>query len=361
MKTVIIFCNTSWNIYNFRQKLICELKKKYNVIIIAGKDDYSDKVKNISRSYFLNLKNRSINPFKNFNEILNLKKIINNYPNSTIINFTNKSIILGTFAIFFTRIRAINVVTGLGHAYLQNNFFIKFIIKFIYLLVNLRSDFIVVQNKYDKIYFQNQLFTNNKVKLIYGSGVDTKKFVPNNKIKKKSKIFLFFGRVLKEKGILNFLQAANYFKKNNSIIFKVVGDLNEENFSDIDRKQIKKLLKLKNVEFIKFNESILSIINYCDCVILPSYREGFSKSLLEATAMKKFVICTDVPGCNEIIKNNYNGFLFKKRDTSDLILKINKYLKLPKKKIKKMEINSRKRTLKLFSDEIVIEKYLKLI
>lgn len=360
MKTVIIFCNTSWNIYNFRRKLISELKKKYKVIIISGQDDYSNKVKNFAKSYFLNLENRSINFFKNIKEIFYLKEIINNYPNATIINFTNKSIILGTFAVFFKKIKVINVVTGLGHTYLQNNIFIKLIIKFLYLLVNFKSDIIIVQNKYDKKYFQNKFFTNKKVKLIHGSGVDIKKFLPTKKIKQK-KIFLYYGRVLKEKGIFNYLEAATFFQKDNSIIFKVVGELNYKNFSNKENKLIKKFSKFKNIKFLKFRKDILKILNNCDCVILPSYREGFSKSLLESTSMKKFVLCSDVPGCNEIVKDNYNGFLFKKNDTNDLIVKINKYLSLSKKQILVMEKRSRKRTLSLFSDKIIIEKYINLI
>ena len=80
-----------------------------------------------------------------------------------------------------------------------------------YILVNFRSDLIIVQNKYDKKYFQNQLFTYKKIKLIHGSGVDTKNFIHLVKLKKKKKIFLYFGRVLKEKGIFNYLEAANFF------------------------------------------------------------------------------------------------------------------------------------------------------
>ena len=232
MKTVIIFCNTSWNVYNFRQKLISELKKKYKVIIIAGKDNYSTKVKSFSKSFFLNLENRSLNPFKNLKEIQHLNKIIKNYPDSTMINFTNKSVILGSYAVFFKKIRLVNVITGLGHTHLQSNLFVKLIIKFLYLLVNLRSDLIVVQNKYDKILFINQFFTNNKIKVIHGSGVDTSKFFPKKKIKKKIKTFLYFGRILKEKGIFNYLETANFFKKNNTIIFKIVGEFNYKNFSN---------------------------------------------------------------------------------------------------------------------------------
>ena len=199
MKTVIIFCNSSWNIYNFRKKLISELKKKFKVIIISGKDEYSDKVKHFTKSYFLSLENRSVNPFIIIKEILNLKKIINNYQDATIINFTNKSIILASIAVFFKKIRLINVVTGLGHTYLHKSIIIKFLIKSLYILVNFRSDLIIVQNKYDKKYFQNQLFTHKKIKLIHGSGVDTKKFYPSSKVKKKKENIFIFWKGIKRK------------------------------------------------------------------------------------------------------------------------------------------------------------------
>ena len=170
MKTIIIFCNTSWNIYNFRKNLINNLLKNYNVITISGRDMYSSRVKKISKSYFLDLNNRSINIFKNLKEILQFRKIIKRYPKATLLNFTNKSIIIGTISIFFRKNKVINVVTGLGHSFLQKNILIKILIKIIYVFVNLRSNYIVVQNKFDKKYYQNKLFTKNKIKLIYGSG-----------------------------------------------------------------------------------------------------------------------------------------------------------------------------------------------
>jgi len=83
--------------------------------------------------------------------------------------------------------------------------------------------------------------------------------------------------------------------------------------------------------------------------------------LLEASAMEKFIICSNVPGCKEIVSNNFNGYLVKPNDTKDLIKKIKNFIKLPKSRIYKMEKNSRRRTLSLYSDEIVIKKYLKLI
>ena len=362
MKTIIIFCNTSWNIYNFRKNIIKKLTKKYRIITISGRDKFSKKIVNLSKAHFINLENRSINIFQNIKEIFYLKKILNKYPDSIILNFTNKSIILGTISVFFNKIKVINVVTGLGHIFLKKNFLTNFIMKFLYALIAIRSNLIIVQNKYDKKYFNQKFFTKDKVRLIYGSGIDFDKIrIRKKKEKKNTKTFTFFGRILKEKGIFNFLEAASYFKKNNNIKFKVVGQLNKKNFTNNELKLLKNYSKFKNINFFKFVNNIYKILDNSDCVILPSYREGLSKSLLESTAMQKFVICSDVPGCNEVIINNFNGFLVKPKNSNDLILKINKFLRLSKNKLNIMEKNSRMRTYRLFSDKVVIDQYIKII
>ena len=364
MKTLVIFSNTSWNIYNFRKNLIKNLLKNYNVVTISGKDKYSKKITKITKSYFLNIDNRSINVLTNFFEILKFRNIIKKYPNSILLNFTNKSIIIGTVAVFFYNMKVLNVITGLGHAFLQKNFFAKIIIKLIYTFIIFRSNFLIVQNKYDKKYFENKLFAKNKVKLIYGSGIDSKKFNSIKKIKnKKFKTFLYVGRIVKEKGIFNYLEAAKYFyeKKYKNIIFKIAGELDHNNLSKEEYNTFKNFLKIKNLKYIGFNNKIKNLYDKSDCIILPSYREGLSKTLLEATAMGKFVICSNVPGCNEVILNNYNGFLVESDNTQNLIFKIKKFLHLKPEKLSIMEMNSKKRTYKLFRDKIIIKNYKNLI
>jgi glycosyltransferase involved in cell wall biosynthesis len=362
MKTIIIFCNSSWNIYNFRKNLIKTLQKKYRVITISGRDKFSKKITNLSKAYFVDLENRSVNFFKNIKEIFYLKKILNKYPDSIMLNFTNKSVILGSISIFFNKIEVINVVTGLGHAFLQKNFFVSLIIKFLYSLIVIRSKYIIVQNKFDKIFFEEKFFTKGKIKLIYGSGIDFTKFKVSRKKKiNHTKTLLFFGRILREKGIFNFLEAADYFKDKKDIKFKIVGQFNKKDFSSQEAKLLKKYSKFKNINFHNFSKNIFKILDDSDCVVLPSYREGLSKTLLESTAMQKFVICSDVPGCNEIVINNFNGFLIKPKNSNDLILKIKKFLVISKNKLNIMEKNSRARTYKLFRDNIVIDKYVKII
>lgn len=361
MRTIIIFTNSSWNIYNFRLNLIKNLKKNFNVIIISGRDKFSDKIKKISNTYFVNLDNRSTSIIKNLKEIVLLRKFLLLFPNAIILNFTNKSIIIGTISVFFSKLKIINVVTGLGNAFLQKNLINKFLIKLLYVLVNLRSNLIIVQNKYDAIYFKNKLFAKNKVKLIYGSGVNFSKLIPKKRKKTNKKIFLYFGRILREKGIFNFLEAAHYFRDNKNMIFKIVGDYDKKNFSLIEAKKLNTYFKQKNVKYFKFSGNVAKFLNNCDCVVLPTFREGLSKSLLEATVMNKFVICSDVPGCNEIIINNYNGFLVKPNHSKDLILKIKKFINVDDKRKIIMQKKGRSRTYKLFRDEVIIKKYLKIL
>ena len=195
-------------------------------------------------------------------------------------------------------------------------------------------------------------------------GVNSNFFKSKKKIKlSKLKKLLFVGRILQEKGIFNYLEAANHFNQNNykDIIFNIVGNIDKKSFSKKNQIIFNKFLKNKNVKYLGFKKNIKNLYNQSDCIVLPTFREGLSKSLLEVTSMGKFVICSDVPGCNEIILNNYNGFLIKPNNSEDLILKIKKFLKLKPKDINKMGNFSKNRTFKFFRDELIIKRYLNLI
>jgi len=131
MKNIIIFCNSSWNIYNFRANLIKKISLDYSVQTISGKDKFSNKIKNLSKSNNINMQNRSMNIFQNLKEILKVRKIIKKTPNNILINFSNKSAIIGTLASFFFENKIINVINGLGSTFKNKNFLKKNFIKFL--------------------------------------------------------------------------------------------------------------------------------------------------------------------------------------------------------------------------------------
>ena len=137
--------------------------------------------------------------------------------------------------------------------------------------------------------------------------------------------------------------------------FILVGRISEISL----KKKIQNLIKLNYIKYYKFTDSIKKYIYKSGCVILPSYREGLPKSILEAQSMGRPAIVSNVEGCRSIIKNNFNGFLFAPRSSESIIESIKKFINLSKKDRVKMSFNSYINTKKNFNNIIITQQYLK--
>jgi glycosyltransferase involved in cell wall biosynthesis len=148
--------------------------------------------------------------------------------------------------------------------------------------------------------------------LIPGSGIEVVKKKIKKLTKKKQMKFLFIGRLLIHKGILEYLHAAEKLSEyNKNLYFNIIGRIDKSNTSSINNFLIKKYQKNEKIKFLGYKENINKYINLSDCIVLPSYREGLPRVILESLILERPVIATNVAGCNQIIKNNYNGFLCK--------------------------------------------------
>ena len=164
------------------------------------------------------------------------------------------------------------------------------------------------------------------------------------------------------KGIREYVNMAKNFLNNKRVKFYILGSsFKKKNSYEIPPKILNKWFIDSKIKKLDFTDNIVSILNKMDCLVLPSYREGMSKSLMEGAAMGKILIASNVPGCKEIVKNNVNGFLCKPRDTESLINAVKKVIKLNyKKKIEFMQ-NSKKLAKKNFDEKQVIDLYSKII
>ena len=177
-------------------------------------------------------------------------------------------------------------------------------------------------------------------------------------------IFTFIGRLLVHKGVLEFLNAAEkiiklHLRKN--IYFNIIGDIDESNVTSISKSLILKYKNNKKINFLGFKENVNKYIIKSDCIVLPSYREGLPRVILEALLLERPVITSNVPGCNRIIKNNFNGILCNARSNISLKNAIDRFINLPKIKRKKMGINGRKFVENEFNEKKVIDTYIKII
>ena len=218
-----------------------------------------------------------------------------------------------------------------------------------------RSNYIFFQNKHDLEFFRKKKYFNNKnVSVIPGSGVNLNYF-SNSKynlfeINKKKYYFLFIGRFEKEKGIYEYCEASKLLKKENSKLNFYAISPNDKNIENFQKKYI-------HIAFLKRTDNIKQILLNTRIVVLPSYREGNPRSLIEACSMSIPIITTDVPGCNEVVINNYNGVLCNKKSIKSLLEKLKIFSTIDTKDLFRMSQNSRKHAIAKYDINFVVKKY----
>ena len=316
---IVLVSNTSWYIYNFRINLLFLIKKNnYDLFLICPRDEYTEKLEKLGfKIYNWNLNRRSINPLRELISIYKLVRIYKLIKPQIVHHFTIKACIYGSISAFICNTKVIvNSFTGLGHFFISNNFRIKSIRKvsriFIRLIFSKINTKLILQNNSDrKKLLELKITTKNKSIVIPGSGIDLDYFYPQEKVFDRSQIKLLFpSRLIKEKGILELIRACILLDKEKiPIKLYIAGKLDAGNRSSLKKEDIAVLKKLKNVVLMGHIKDMRNLYRKIDIVVLPSWREGLSKALLEAAAMEKAIITTNVPGCKEIVKHMETGLL----------------------------------------------------
>ena len=220
----------------------------------------------------------------------------------------------------------------------------------------------IFHNNSDRNTFIHQFITkSNKTKTIEGSGVDIKKYKNDISLKFNKQINLLFpARIIKEKGIIELINACNdLWKDNYKFTLNIAGEIDKQNRSYLKNKYLQSINRNPNIIVLGKCKNMREVYKKMDIVILPSWREGLSKSLLEAAAMSLPIITTDVPGCKDIITNEYSGLLVPLRNKNELKSAIKKYLRNPEL-AKAFGKNARETVSKKFTVEIINNKILKI-
>ncbi|MBA6364734.1 glycosyltransferase family 4 protein [Colwellia sp. BRX8-4] len=360
MKVIVFSANTSWYLYNFRRSTIQTfIDLGYKVVCFSPADDYSEKIKELGciwQPLFMN--NKSTNPLKDFMIVLQFIRLFSKYRPAYCFNFTVKNNIYGTWAAKLLRVKAINNVSGLGTAFIHNNMTSK-IVKFLYKTSQPFASTVFCQNPddYDTL-LQHNLVPQDKLILLPGSGVDIDMFNPSLRKEKTEKFkFLFAGRILKDKGIIELIEAFNCISQRDfPCSLTLCGFASSDNISAIGEDKILEWERNSNIKWIGSSDDMPNVYALADCVVLPSYREGMPRSLLEAGAMGLPSITTDVPGCRNIIKNQYNGYICRVKDVTDLYNSMLTILKLTDDELLQLSVNSRKHVEQYYNESIVINE-----
>lgn len=349
----------------FRMNLIKRLQTAgFQIYAVAPYDEYSEKLKDFGVEYLpISMDNKGTSPKNDLKLIYDLYTVYNELSPDCILHFTIKPNIYGSIAAKFLRIPVVNNITGLGTVFMKENLIQK-VTKFLYKYSFKNVNKVFFQNKYDKeMFLINGLVDEKKVSLLPGSGIDTKKFLPMKTKRNPTKItFLLIARVIRDKGIIEYVEAARIIKeKYLNTEFQILGQLGTINKSAISKDKVDQWQKENIINYLGTTEDVREHISNADCIILPSYREGTSKTLLEAASMAKPIVTTDVPGCNNVVSDGKNGYLCKVKDSIDLASKIEIIIKLSEADREQLGKNGRQKMINEFEEEIVIQKYLEAI
>ena len=358
---IVISINTSWNIYNFRLNLIKAVQNEgHEVIIIAPKDNYVDKLEDIGVKCFdVNLNPKGTNPITDLYLVYQYYKLFKLLSPDIILSYTIKPNIYGNLAARLLRIPTINNISGLGTLFIKTSFATYFG-KMLYRLSLAFSEHVFFQNKDDlQLFSKNNLVKAEMTSIIPGSGVNIKKF-NCDRAKNKANKFLFVGRLIADKGIFEYLDAAvAVLKKYPEKEFLLAGELGYNNKTAISKQQLEDFTNnYPQVKYLGKTDNIIALLKSVDVLVLPSYREGLSKSLIEAAAMKLPIITTNVPGCRDVVKDGFNGFLCEVKSKHSLEKAIYSMISLTENERLEHGLNGRNKVINEFSSKIVNKIYL---
>ena len=370
-KTIAIVINTSWNIFNFRLTLMKSLREKgYRVVAIAPRDKYSEKIEQEGFEYHnINMNNKGTNPVEDTRLVYAFYKLYKEIEPDVILQYTIKPNIYGSIAAGMLGIPVISTITGLGTVFLKDSFSSK-VAKFLYKVALKVPKKVFYQNAHDReLFIESNLVKEEKTDLLHGSGIDTERFKPSEtkKEKKETLQFLFIARLVKDKGIVEYVRAAEIVQNSDhqslitnhpKIEFCILGPFYPGNPTAISEDQMKIWEEEGAVKYLGESDDVMSVINEADCIVLPSYREGLSRVLLEAASMAKPIITTDVPGCREVVDDGVNGYLCEVKDVDSLAMQMEKMLLLSDDERREMGRKGREKVLNEFDGELVIRKYL---
>lgn len=358
---IAIVLNTSWNIYNFRMNFIRTLLKQgHEVHTIAPEDTYTPMIREAGCIHHrVKMDSRGANPLKDSALILELFAIYRKVRPDVILHYTIKPNVYGTIAAALLGIPVINNVCGLGTVFLKDNL-VSSIAIFLYRISFRFASKVFFQNSDDqKLFIDKKLVPSNAVDTIPGSGIDLTKFQPVSFRRNNKFTFLLISRLITDKGVLEFVEAVKKLKSNGmDAHFQVLGAMDPLHKRGIKVELIAEWINSGTIEYLGTTSDVRQFIENADCVVLPSYREGTPRTLLEAASSSKPIIATDVPGCNNVVKHNFNGFLCRLKDADDLADKMKNMASLSDEQLKKFGRNGRAKMEAEYDESLVINKYL---
>lgn len=321
-KRILLCCNTSFGLANFRAGLIVSLQQHgYHVIAVAPRDDCTEALQTLGVEYHeWQLSARSTNVFSELASLSNLARIYRLCRPDFCLHYTVKPVIYGAIVCALQKRRFASIITGLGYAFI-NDGLVPRIIRWCYarLLSRAERNWFLNRDDHD-LFMRDALAPARSAEVMPGEGIDTDHFAPaTGSVPAGPLRFLMVSRLLFDKGVGEFAEACRLLRSR-GVLFKasVVGGAGEENPSAIPRAQVDAWVAQGCFDYLGSVADVRPLLTATDCVVLPSYREGLPRALLEASSMELPVVATNVPGCRDVVRHEVTGLLCRVKDAEAL-------------------------------------------
>lgn len=354
--------NQGWNILNFRAGLIRALiADGHEVIAAAGDDGTFPKLRQLGvRPIALPIDGAGTSIVRDARLFLRYWELMRREQPDIFLGWTIKPNIYGSLAAALCGIPCINNISGLGTAFLRPGW-LTAVARSLYRPGLRRSATIFFQNEADRaLFIERGIVRPEQAQRIPGSGIDTARFDPSAYPEPSGDPvrFLMVARLIRDKGVLEYAEAARRLRQHHrDVRFQLLGSLDIPNRTAIGREMLQQWIDEGIIDYLGTMDDVRPALAHADCVVLPSYREGLPRVLIEAAAMARPAIATDVPGCRDVIIEGVTGFLCRPRDAIDLADRMEAMLRLSSAGRKAMGDTGRIHIEASFHEKIVTEMY----
>ena len=360
-RTIVLAANSCWYITNFRLGLVRALREAgYSPVAVAPPDPANEARLAEFRIGFepLHVDRAGLNPIAELDLLLRIRRLLKRLRPAAYLGFTVKPNIYGALAASSLGIPVVANVSGLGTAFIRRGP-LQRLVTGLYRIAFRSRTAVFFENPDDLRQFVDlRIVRADQARLVPGAGIDLDRFAPTA-LPSEAPIFLMIARLLGDKGVREFVEAARGLRPQlPQARFQLLGGVDEGNRTAVTRTELQRWIDDGVIEYLGETDDVRPCIAGASAIVLPSYREGLPRSLLEGAAMGRPLIATDVPGCRELVDDGVNGFLCAVRDSGSLAQAMERFAGLPDDERAAMGAASRRKAEERFDERIVVEAYL---
>lgn len=360
--TIVISANSSWNIVNFRAGLIRALGNEgYRIVVAAPQDEQTSKLGEIGANFVdVPMNSSGLSVAEDLRLLLRYLKVFRKFRPIAYLGFTAKPNIYGSLAARVVGAKVINNVSGLGTVFIKRGLLTTLLAQ-LYRFSFRSSATIFFQNRDDmELFINSRTVRRQQAELLPGSGVDLERFKPRQSARRAGPFrFLLVGRLLWDKGVAEYVEAARIVRGTHPDVgFQILGPVGVNNRTAVPSACLERWRAEMLIDYLGESDDVRIAMDQADCIVLPSYREGLPRALLEGSAMGKPLIATDVPGCRDVVADGETGFLCEARSANSLAAAMLRMLGTPAAERTGMGERGRRKVEQEFGESRVIAKYL---